>query len=92
MSLFDVLRYPISYPPQAEEFAALPESIYNKWIKNSSWSIVDTESSSDMIWVTQWMKRNLNSPSYSEEIISDLKILRKIISEWITPDVSETEE
>jgi len=33
MSLFDVLKYPISSPPTYTELKSLPEEIYNKWVR-----------------------------------------------------------
>ncbi len=32
MSLFDVIRYPISNKPTKDELAALPGDLYGKWI------------------------------------------------------------
>ncbi len=31
MSLFDVIKYPVSNPPTSEQLNALPDAIYNKW-------------------------------------------------------------
>lgn len=38
MSLFDVIRYPISDPPTEKELSALPEDLYYKWFKTMNWS------------------------------------------------------
>ena len=35
MSLFDVLKYPISDPPKLSELAALPTDLFNDWVKES---------------------------------------------------------
>jgi hypothetical protein len=37
MTVFDVLRYPISSPPTVEELEALPEDLYYEWISTSVW-------------------------------------------------------
>ena len=31
MTIFDVIRYPISIPPTEEELEAVPKIIFNKW-------------------------------------------------------------
>jgi hypothetical protein len=31
MSIFDVIKYPISEPPTKEELEALPDDLYNYW-------------------------------------------------------------
>lgn len=38
MSLFDVIRYPISLPPTEAEFAALPIAILEQWWPMTEWS------------------------------------------------------
>lgn len=35
MTIFDVIRYPISNPPTDDELFLLPENIYNKWLADS---------------------------------------------------------
>jgi len=36
MSLFDTIKYPISYPPKSEEFQALPKEILMQWTEGYS--------------------------------------------------------
>ena len=83
MSLFDVIRYSISIPPTVEELAALPDALYNVWIRHptNSWHGVDTESIDDRKWVSSWMYRNFNSEA-QEKIMRDIKLLRKLILEY----------
>jgi hypothetical protein len=38
MSLFDVIRYPISDPPTPEEIEALPQDLYNTWLELRSFT------------------------------------------------------
>lgn len=37
MTIFDTLRYPISTPPTEAELAALPRSLYARWLKYTRW-------------------------------------------------------
>lgn len=37
MSLFDVIRYPISDPPTIQEITRLPEDLYLEWINCTTW-------------------------------------------------------
>ena len=91
MSLFDVIRYPISYPPTKEELDALPTELYLHWIKNSDWSQFiepDTweEDQSSMYatsHVSNWYKSNISdSKVFKESDRLDLLRLRSIIEHW----------
>jgi hypothetical protein len=33
MSIFDVIRYPISWPPTIEELESIPTPLYDAWYK-----------------------------------------------------------
>jgi hypothetical protein len=33
MSIFDVIRYPISWPPAVEELDAIPKPLYDRWAR-----------------------------------------------------------
>jgi hypothetical protein len=46
MSLFDVLRYPISDPPTVEQLEALPRRVFVKWRRKANFSV---SASSQMI-------------------------------------------
>ena len=37
MTIFDVIRYPISEPPTQEEFENLPRAVYSRWV--SAWNL-----------------------------------------------------
>ena len=84
MSLFDVIKYPISYPPTVEELNALPETIYNKWRSGCliKWPYHN--------YINQWLPENAYSSMkyhYDErfglrDVIDDMiHLLRKIIEE-----------
>lgn len=76
MSLFDVIKYPISFPPTNEQLEALPEKLYRKWIHHpdNTWCDTDIESSHDPIWVAMWHR---DYPHKTE----DIELLRKMILE-----------
>jgi hypothetical protein len=90
MTIFDSIKYPISEYPTAEELEALPDELYKKWIGTSSWN--DTEAVNNREWVALWMSSHLQdpeifpgrgtSPKDMEEILQDLKLLRKMIMEY----------
>lgn len=85
MTIFDVIRWPVNIPPTAEELDAVPTELYRNWIKRSHWRDADTESSYDRFWVAGWMQRNWEDPRnymVREEIIEDVKLLRKLIAGW----------
>ena len=37
MSLFDILRYPISDKPTAKQLEALPKDLFDAWISQTEW-------------------------------------------------------
>lgn len=80
MSLFDVLRYPISDHPTVEELEALPNKIYKKWI---------LEETSGMGWIIPpAAAAGLISRSETEaDRIKVVSRLRKLIFEY-EPDNS----
>jgi len=52
MSLFDVIKYPISHPPTVEELSALPEDLYIKW-RDETFSIHPEPT---IVWVAAYLK------------------------------------
>jgi hypothetical protein len=81
MSLFDVIKYPISFPPQRSQLQALPPELYNEWINKSTWQNVSSESRGDPQWVAEWMIAFLDTPC-NKDILHDTDLLRKMIKEW----------
>ena len=43
MSLFDVIRYPISDKPTHEELDALPSNLFKAWILSTDWEFLMLE-------------------------------------------------
>ena len=41
MTIFDVIRYPISDVPTAEEMEALPRDLFKKWARENGWGAYD---------------------------------------------------
>lgn len=73
MSIFDVIKYPISDFPDKEEFAALPEVLYNKWLQCVGWR--DHSEIEDVWWHYDTFYLN-GSPH------EDIVLLRKMIEEY----------
>jgi hypothetical protein len=73
MSLFDVIRYPISMPPTEAEILALPNSLFKRWTESSKeWSDSPTQS-----FVAYWYSAVRN-----ETQIQDIKLLRQMIKDY----------
>jgi hypothetical protein len=83
VSIFDVIRYPISLPPTAEELAALPEDLYTYWIDfhTIDWSRVSEDTKYDRDHVARWMSRAYSTIS-KDEVSIDISKLKKLILEW----------
>lgn len=90
MSLFDVIRYPIGYPPTIEQLAALPKELYMKWIKASEWArFTEPNEDGDIEFdsyaienVAGWYRDYIHTRHYGEKDELDLKRLHGIIAEW----------
>ncbi len=76
MSLFDVLRYPISKIPSQDELAALPKSLYDEWKKAVSWAY-----DADFHCVSDYYDRRY----YMTDIHLDIALLRKMIKDYDEP-------
>jgi hypothetical protein len=78
MSLFDVLRYPISNFPTREEIDNLPAAIYNEWYRTLPWELktVRPENMHEalMLYHKKADKKNIIDP------------LRRIIQEYEPDD------
>ena len=83
MSLFDVIKYPISEPPTLEELNALPNEIFNQWISLSHWRSPGKWKDADGI--SHYYKNFYGSDhdAYPDQEQSrDVKLLRKLIEEY----------
>ena len=77
MTIFDVLRYPISYPPTAKELAALPRPLILAWAATHGFEDCD----GDPLWISSWYNRNKDMrPSPAREI-HDLRNMIKVYEE-----------
>ena len=76
MSLFDVIKYPISIPPNKEELEALPASIFDAWVyDNFGYEPPLNENLKARI-----IRFYINTDPYSSQIaFNELGILRKMI-------------
>ena len=83
MSLFDVLRYQISIPPEPGELEALPTELFKHWIDEHTidWCRVKEGTRYSVTYVSDWM-RNAAGLGAGAEVKADLLQLRKLIKEW----------
>jgi hypothetical protein len=85
MSLFDVLRYPISSPPRAEELKALPLTLFIKWINMSDWRD-HYGNDVDIPYIAEWYADHWTSISESmrefQKDMRDIEALRQLIKNW----------
>jgi hypothetical protein len=51
MSLFTVLKYPISWPPTKEELEALPKEVLDRWVEHNVWNVACSATISNMMQV-----------------------------------------
>ena len=76
MSLFDVLRYPISNSPTENELLGLPESVFKKWQLEVGW--MKKGSSTDIYSGLSLMTGAYRSAPRHQDIV----LLRKMIAEY----------
>jgi hypothetical protein len=79
MSLFDIIRYPISETPTVEELSNLPEELFKRWLACTEWGHDDISA------ITAWYKRYLYSESGTlirRVEKNELVLLRKMIREY----------
>ncbi len=72
MSLFDILRYPISDSPTVEQLKALPTELYREWLKSANFA-PDRWDCNDVIW---YFSVHPNHTAH------DIKLLREMIEEY----------
>ena len=90
MSLFDVIRYPISWPPREDELAALPQMLYNNWIESSDWrhysnnTFVNGNYITRPAHISEWyLATGIHPGSHDHE---DLTRLKQMIKDWDTDE------
>ena len=78
MTIFDVIRYPISYPPTAEELSRLPGDLFEAWRNSSEWS----ERVCDQEWIAEWYARYLDTQYFLKADYEDLARLKQMIKDY----------
>ena len=73
MSLFDVIKYPISEPPTEAELRVLPANLYTKWCMDTRWQWVALPTPSRIA------DFYFNKPAHYRH---DVSLLRKMIKEY----------
>ena len=73
MSIFDVIKYPVSHPPTLSEIYALPPDIYKKWCKEAGW-----DTGTIRVGLYHWLNED-NNTYYRRKYFVDM--LKKIIRE-----------
>jgi len=76
MSLFDVIRYPISNPPTKEELWALPPDLFNEWKKSVGWKNVRGVTPG---YVEAYYKEFNSDEAYK---LDNIRLLRKMIKDY----------
>lgn len=88
MSLFDVIKYPISIPPTQEELSALPDKLFNKWIDLSQWSksVDDTlDREDDPVQISFSYELCIEMGIFTDLDLEEILLLRKLIKEYDEP-------
>lgn len=86
MSLFDIIKYPISVPPTPAELEALPTSIYNPWV-TIYFGIAERARPStaalylDRMWRARRGKDHEDGGSFEITVIAAVNKLRRMIAE-----------
>ena len=86
MSLFDVIRYPVSMPPGPGELEALPVKLFRCWIDKHTvnWFEYPVETRYNAYNVGDWMRSvfRRDDLGHNDEIKKDIHSLRKLIVDW----------
>lgn len=84
MSLFDVIRYPISDPPTPEELEALPGEIFNRWVHTSDWCDVPRTSAivPSRLYIGNWYQTYHIDGRLKNIDWHDIQMLRRMIREY----------
>lgn len=87
--IFDVLKYPVSIPPTAEEFRRIPTDLFNRWAYMSNWSpwngkSFDRKSMAELYEevVASNIEIDTDCNRRRERYINELLLLRRMIKEY----------
>ena len=81
MSLFDVLRYPISDYPTAEVLDNLPDELFKEWVSLSDFA----GNCEDKVYIAGWYRRYFGTRNFTNTDFNDVNLLRKMIKEYDEP-------
>lgn len=84
MSLFDVIRYPVSDLPTKEQLSAIPMPILAEWGDITFWF----KTTFDSEYIAKWYSSSRERNDGNANTISDIKeinILRRLIKEYEAP-------
>lgn len=80
MSLFDILRYPISDSPTATELSALPTNLFEDWRSNTGWQ--EHGNYKTPVLIGDWYSsRDLTLSFYKIERL-EINLLKEMIKEY----------
>ena len=80
MTIFDVIKYPISNPPTKDEFKSLPDDLLFAWYQSSGWrGFMPNGYGIDE--VVGFYNQNTTSSTYLTAL-KELSLLRKMIKEY----------
>ena len=91
MSIFDVLRYNLSIPPTADELAALPSPVYQKWLSKTR-IVFPLEYHDDVANACYRITYNHKhypfgySISNYSDLLESLSVLKRILYEYKSTD------
>ena len=76
MSIFDIIKYSVSYPPTHDEMNNLPEDVFKKWKSENGWaSTANREITVDYL-------RTIMNP---EMRLQQIKALNQMLKDWNGP-------
>ena len=88
MSIFDVIKYPISIPPTPEQFERLPHDLFLKWYEQSDWATKGLEfRDRDPMhqYIADWYADFYFVKGYFDECDRiDLQLLKQMIRDYNT--------
>lgn len=85
MSLFDVIRYPISDCPTEEELTALPVGMLCKWLQMTDWKKISSARTNitDVVEYYEFASNDSYAPDGCKELaLQELVLLRKMIRDY----------
>ena len=81
MSLFSVLRYPISTWPTSEELTALPPDLFSAWKLQTTWKTPYNHQTPELIAVFYEMRSGREAARDFDEI----QLLKQMIKDYDEP-------